>query len=894
VTLSAGTRLGPYEILSALGAGGMGEVYKARDTRLNRLIALKLLPAAAAAAADADRRERFDREAQAVAALNHPNIVTIHSVDQADDQFFLTMELVEGHALAAAIPPNGLPLDRLLTIAIPVADAVAAAHQKGIIHRDLKPANIMLGEGEHAGRVKVLDFGLAKLADAPAAAVGVTTMPTASMTGEGLILGTVAYLSPEQAEGKPIDARSDLFSLGVLLYEMATGRRPFTGDTNISIISSIIKDTPQSVTEINPALPRDLARIVRRALLKNPEHRYQTAKDLRSDLEELKASLESGELAGQRTVPRVLSAVERPRRPWALAAVAAVLALAGGAYLLTARHASTSQIESSVDDLQITPLTATGNAEQPSISPDGKYVAYIQHDGNDYSLWIRQTATASNVRIVAAEPGVILAQPSIAPDGNYVEFVKVRGRIGGELWRVPFLGGTPKRLVDDVRSGIGWSHDGRRMAFIRQAIASTTATALVIADADGSRERVTVTKRLPLTFGTGLRPSWSPDDASIALVAVDVSPAAKTRTQVVLIDAIAGAEQIVPVDGLVDAVGWVGRDALVILRRAENGAPRQLWRLTYLSGKLSRLTNDLNNYSAFDLTADRTSLVTAQSERRVSIWVGDSLAAQGAEIVAPMRAGGSGGPVGGAIAWASNRLLYVSNANRTLSLTAVDPVTTTSEEIISKAKAPSVSSDGRTIVFVSTDAKSDGSVWKVGIDGSHPVRLLADPTTGEPPLLALGDRKVVILLNRTGQQTLWMMPLEGGSPTQLSAMFADVPDVSPDGKSLAFISLGDDRRPALNVCELPKCATRRIATGANFAPMRVRWLPGGRAIAYVDNGGLLNLWVQPIDAGAPYQLTHFSDGRRIFDFHWSHDGKRLAISRATTTNDIVLFKGLKP
>src|SRR5262252_1552310 len=215
MTLSAGTRLGPYEILSALGAGGMGEVYKARDTRLNRLIALKLLPTTAVA--DAERRERFDREAQAVAALNHPNIVTIHSVDQADDQFFLTMELVEGHALADAIPPNGLPLDRLLTIAIPVADAVAAAHQKGIIHRDLKPTNIMLGEGEHAGRVKVLDFGLAKLADAPAAAIGVTTMPTASITGEGLILGTVAYLSPEQAEGKPIDARSDLFSLGVLL-----------------------------------------------------------------------------------------------------------------------------------------------------------------------------------------------------------------------------------------------------------------------------------------------------------------------------------------------------------------------------------------------------------------------------------------------------------------------------------------------------------------------------------------------------------------------------------------------------------------------------------------------------------------------------------------------------
>ena len=184
-------------------------------------------------------------------------------------------------------------------------------------------------------------------------------------------------------------------------------------------------------------------------------------------------------------------------------------------------------------------------------------------------------------------------------------------------------------------------------------------------------------------------------------------------------------------------------------------------------------------------------------------------------------------------------------------------------------------------------------MWKVGVDGSHPVRLLAD-ATGEPPLVALGDRQVVVLLNRPGQQTPWMMPLEGGSPTQLSAMFADVPDVSPDGASLAFISRGDDRRPALIVCELPRCVPRRIATGANFSPTRVRWLPGGRAIAYVDNAALLNLWVQPIDAGAPYQLTHFTDGRSIFDFAWSHDGTRLAISRSTTTNDIVLFKGLKP
>jgi serine/threonine protein kinase len=297
----------------------MGEVYKARDPRLHRLVAIKRLPASATT--DPERRERFEREAQAVAALNHPHIVTIHSVEQADGPVLSDDGVGRGRSLAEAMPRGGLSLDRLLKIAIPVADAMAAAHHKGITHRDLKPANIMLGEGEHDGRVKVLDFGLAKLAEAPLAAAGLTAMPTAPITGEGRILGTVAYMSPEQAESKPIDARSDLFSLGVILYEMATGVRPFTGDTSMSIISSILKDTPTPITDLNPGLPRELGRIIRRALAKDLERRYQTAKDLRNDLEELKASIDSGELqtlaavhpCGNLSVARGMRSADRTR-----------------------------------------------------------------------------------------------------------------------------------------------------------------------------------------------------------------------------------------------------------------------------------------------------------------------------------------------------------------------------------------------------------------------------------------------------------------------------------------------------------------------------------------------------------------------------------------------------
>ena len=422
----------------------MGEVYRARDTKLNRLVALKLLPSSAAS--DTERRERFEREAQAVAALNHPGIVTIHSVEQADGQFFLTMELVEGRSLADAMPPEpGCRSSDLLKIAIPVADAMAAAHQKGITHRDLKPANIMLGEGEHDGRVKVLDFGLAKLAETPTAAAGATSLPTAlptkPITGEGRILGTVAYMSPEQAEGKPIDARSDLFSLGVILYEMATGQRPFTGDTSISIISSIVKDTPKSVTELNPALPRDLGRIIRRALSKDLERRYQTAKDLRNDLEELKASFDSGELLTSTmtsgSFPVGAGGAAARNRGMAIAAGIVALALAGGIiYLLITRRAqpaASATAAPSVQDLQITQLTTSGIAARPVISPDGKYVAYVQLSqvpgpGGALvpatSVWIRQVATSSNVQIVAPEPLANVGGLTVTPDGNYVDYVR--------------------------------------------------------------------------------------------------------------------------------------------------------------------------------------------------------------------------------------------------------------------------------------------------------------------------------------------------------------------------------------------------------------------------------------------------------------------------------------
>jgi serine/threonine protein kinase len=281
-----GEVLSHYAILAKIGSGGMGDVYLAEDRTLGRRVALKTLPPELA---NADRRARFAREAKTLAALNHPNIVTVHSVEEVGGVSFITMELVEGQTLAELLPKDGFPLDRFFEVAIPLADAVAAAHQHGVVHRDLKPGNVMLTRDR---RLKVLDFGLAKSLEG----LGADAV-TAATSGAGLIVGTCGYMSPEQARGQPVDARSDVFALGVVYYEMLTGRRPFTGDTSTEVLSSIIRDEAPAVSTIRSGIPRELSRIVRHCLAKDPARRKQSALDVRNELEDLKREIESGELA---------------------------------------------------------------------------------------------------------------------------------------------------------------------------------------------------------------------------------------------------------------------------------------------------------------------------------------------------------------------------------------------------------------------------------------------------------------------------------------------------------------------------------------------------------------------------------------------------------------------
>jgi serine/threonine protein kinase len=499
-----GQTISHYRITEKLGAGGMGEVYAAEDLRLRRLVALKILPQEMAL--DPERLQRFEREAQAIAALNHPNVVTLYGVEEADGLHFLTMELVEGKTLADLIPPHGLPLQRFLAIAVPLADAVSVAHERGIVHRDLKPANVMIAE---SGRLKVLDFGLAKLKREAAGMTEAETLTASELTTRHHVIGTAAYMSPEQAEGRPVDARSDIFSLGVVFYEMATGARPFRGNSAMSILSSILKDSPPAPAEVNPRVPADLDRIIRRSLNKDPLRRYQSATDLRNDLEELQQQVASG-------VTLAASARIRPRRRRLMAVVAAGIVILAAVTALVWRTGWLTSARPATPHAEFARLTSQPGIEWfPSLSPDGKWMVYSADAGDHRHIYLQSVSGQTPMDLSAVSlSGVSTAdddQPAFSPDGERIAFRS--NRQGGGLF---VMGRTGEAVHKVTRTGFRptWSADGTALAFVTENIE------LNPQNAEGSGELWTADVNTGQTHrldpGDAVLPSWSPHNHRIA------------------------------------------------------------------------------------------------------------------------------------------------------------------------------------------------------------------------------------------------------------------------------------------------------------------------------------------------------------------------------------------
>jgi serine/threonine protein kinase len=886
----------------------MGEVFLAEDTRLQRRVALKIL--APDLASDPDRRQRFEREARAAAALNHPNIVTIHSVEEIDGMPFLTLELIEGQTLGAVIPASGLPLDRLLALAIPLADAVGAAHQKGITHRDLKPANVMVTTD---GRLKVLDFGLAKLREDLANAMA-SAMPTQEMTGEGRILGTVAYMSPEQAEGRAVDPRTGVFALGVLLHEMATGERPFKGDTQMSVLSAIIKDTPASVSDLKHDLPRELARIIKHCLAKDPEDRYQTAKDLRNDLRALKEDLASGEvtsttLSGSRSVAAgsnsgdVRTTTAAPPRStgsttplWrSPIVVAAAILVAGGlataAYFVggSDRPAGSTSNGRPFDSVSLTRLTTTGTAGLAALSGDGRYAAYVVTDNRTASLWLRQVTTTSNVQIVPPQEAVFDGV-TFSPDGNYVYYtVYPAGQNLGSLFQVPVLGGGARKIIEDIDTPPSFSPDGKRFAFLR-GLPDASATQLVIVDASGANAKVLTTRKAPVDYGNLEAVAWSPDGKTIAAPGINRDT---LKGSVVLVDATTGAESVLGTHDWrsVSYLSWLPDGAGLVVNAVDAGgeASSQIWTMTYPAGDVSRVTNDLSTYSGVGLSADGSAFVSVRNETRTRVWaIQDNDLTRAHEITAG--AGTDDGVMG--LAWTPDkRVVYASSATGNTDIWIMNLDGSNRVQLTNSTAAdesPQVSPDGKTVVFVS---ERDGprTLFRMNIDGSGQTKLGAGVVAYRPVISFDG---AWVYYSDPKKQN-FRIPIAGGTAEPLLAELTAAgrklppafhePVPSPDGRAIA----GHYQDPDKNGERIVVLSTDAAAPERRFPEMRAnaRWAPDGRSLISHNR---VNLFRQPISgAGGPTQITNFT-GDTIFTFAMAGDQKQLALVRGQVVSDVVL------
>jgi eukaryotic-like serine/threonine-protein kinase len=548
--LSPGTKFGAFQILSQLGVGGMGEVYLAEDTRLHRKVALKVLPAELTQ--NRDRLRRFEQEAQAAAALNHPNIAHIYEIGEHEGTHVIAMEYIAGETLREKIHRERTELKRLLKCLQQVAEGLSKAHAAGIVHRDLKPDNIMITRD---GFAKVLDFGLAKLVEKSGPGLGQSEgsdAPTAVMQPHsvpGVVMGTVGYMSPEQAQGKTneIDHRSDVFSFGCILFEAATGQKPFEGESIIKSLHKIVYETAPPLADYNPAAPAELQRIVRRCLAKDPEERYQTIKDVAIELKELRREMKDGanfdttvpppprkiktvgdataEATGstQSNAPTSISSAEyvvsgiRAHKTVALGTLVLLL-IAGAGLVYALKHFvfPSKPTIAHFQNMKITRVTTEGDVESVTISPDGKYIAYSLEESCKRSLWTKHLGTGSRVQIAAPVESLAMNASAFSPDGGYVCYTRVdEQNPKGALYQVPVLGGTSKKILVNVSQPVSLSPDGKQIAFGRYHL-TTTEDELLLANADGTNEHLLITVKEP-DYLNGARLAWSPDGKMLAL-----------------------------------------------------------------------------------------------------------------------------------------------------------------------------------------------------------------------------------------------------------------------------------------------------------------------------------------------------------------------------------------
>ncbi len=920
----SGTKLGRYEISRQIGVGGMGEVFLAHDSQLDRDVALKvLLPEFCC---DTERVQRFKLEAKAASALNHPNIITIHEIDETDDKLFIATEFVDGATLREKIEKGELTFLDSIRIAEQVADALSAAHQAHIIHRDIKPENIMM---RRDGYVKILDFGLAKPTHHQSGAEDKTIQMV--KTQPGIVMGSVRYMSPEQARGKETDERTDVWSLGVVLYEMLTGVNPFEGETISDSLAALIHVEPEPLADV----PEELHWIIRKALKKNATERYQSIKDFALDLKDLRLHIErnsdenkfanftkSTNLANLNTsenktlIHQTLSAensTDAQKRlyqtqintganqtgwrflPASLLVLAAILVF--GTWLLRPFIFGNPRLVFASP--QVSRLTENGKSHLPEISPDGKYIAFVSSESGMNSLKVRQVATDSTVQIVPPT-NMEFKTPTFSPDGSYIFYNSVDQSVG-TVYQVPTLGGTAKKIIADVDTKVSFSPDGKQFVFARHN-PNKGGDTVIIANSDGANPQPFITNR-EAGYDTITEAVWSPDGENILLGALKRSGDGLDRINIIAVSVK---------DKKMQAIGgknWIGATSLnwlkdnsgiVFIAKNEPVESVQIWYLSFPNGEARQITNDISDYASLSLADDGKTMITTKVDTISSFWTFAPNTKELKQLTAESRnyAGFSG------IENAANGKIYYTKRNgKEVNIWEAGEDGKNEKQITSDSLIngiPAVSKNGKFLVF-SSNRKGDFRIWRTDIEGKNPVQLSGESNGGDFRPQFSNDGQTVIFMRQTkdgGKSVLMKVSASGGDvkPLLPEDEFSQMmPQISFDGKHLAYFSFKfDEQTLALqNKLTIYEFDGKEIGKLEKEIPIGLdknyAWSPDGKSLIFINSEGLPNLWNYPLDESKPKPLTDFNSGK-IVDFSWSSDGKKLFIVRGITNSDLVLIK----
>ena len=897
--LSAGTLLGHYRVTRRLGRGGMGVVYEAEDQKLGRSVAIKMLPEATRS--DPEAIERFWREARAASSLNHPGICIIHELNESGDHPFIVMELLEGQSLDKLDYRGGMPFPKLLDFGVQVADALAAAHKKGILHRDIKPGNIFVSP---SGQAKILDFGLAKFGDADSslastlggggsetAVEGVS--PRQLLTSPGSTLGTIAYMSPEQARGEALDTRSDIFSLGVVLYELATGQHPFIGSTTALTFDLILNAAPTAPSSVNPELPLEFDRVLNEALEKDRDIRCQSAAELRLDLQRLqRKSSEGRALRSTRSDATAQIEIAPPPKnksrtlPAALIVLVVVIAGLFGWRLWP--HAKP------FSSISVSQITNTGTLERIALSGDGKFLAEVKNDAGQRTVWIRNLATNTDTQILSAFPSQYLGL-TFSPDANYLYFTRETPDNGAvsRIYTMPVFGGTPRQIVLDVDSAPSLSPDGSRFVYLRWTPdRKDQYSEIHIADKDGSNDQLLYT-----SIQKTEAPVWSPRGGEIAWIEVTGTTTAvvkimdRASKRVRTIAQPKGAAFDRKDQGYSD-LAWLGDDRhLLFLYSKAHSDREQIGILDTAGNGFRTLTNDVNAYSQLAVTADGKTLATVLTnvDSSLAYYKGD-----GGKMFSstPLRIAPT------SLAWADEDHLFlitrgigISQLERTAG--NVQPIDTGDLDI---GRYIDTCQDGYILFTAIPKNAGESRLFRMNGDGSE-ITQLTDAGSARAPFCTPDSQKAYFTIRDQADvllAALWSVPLAGGTPRkEFEAHTFGSFLLTRDAKFTELI-LAHNLTNSLDIVDL---TSRRIV---HRLPMDMSYTEGASPLFSPDGKAIVEgassksgntLRYQPID-GSPAHFMIDPTHNTITDFAWSPSGSKLGVLQLRKSSDVVLITDL--